>query len=279
VLHYLIGPPPAPKLPVAVSAPMPPVDPRPSTAPLFEVYPEAHHPARRAAPPPAAPPVRPRIAIIIDDLGYDPAIADQFIGLGAPVTLSILPNSPFAREIAESAHRNGIETMLHLPMEPVEYPAVDPGPGALLTAMSADDLIAQLNRNIDQIPHAVGVNNHMGSKMTASSSQIYQVFSVLKQRGLFFIDSRTTSRSVCQASARLFKLRFAQRDVFLDNRLEPAVIRFQLDQLVEAATTHGEAIGIAHPHEMTLQVLKGTLGELVLQVQLVAASELVGVAG
>jgi hypothetical protein len=165
--------------------------------------------------------------------------------------------------------------MLHLPLEPLEYPSVDPGPGTLLTSMSPDELIIQLNKNLDAIPFIKGVNNHMGSKMTTSSTQIYQIFSILKKRNLFFIDSLTTSESLCKPSARLLQLPFAQRDVFIDHFQESDFIRKQINLLIRIADKHGEAIGIAHPHIITYNILRELLPELQKKVQLVPASQIV----
>ncbi len=135
----------------------------------------------------------PWIAIIIDDIGYDAQIAEKFIGLNAAITLSILPHSPHQREIVRMAREKGLDLMLHLPMEPLEYPAVNPGPGALMSAMTPDALIRQLNDDLDAVPYIKGVNNHMGSRLTASSDQMNQILSSIKKRDLFFIDSRTTT--------------------------------------------------------------------------------------
>ncbi|MCK7503137.1 MAG: divergent polysaccharide deacetylase family protein [Desulfobacterales bacterium] len=146
--------------------------------------------------------------------------------------------------------------MLHLPMEPVEYPEINPGPGTLLAAMPPDELLRVLEEDLRAVPHIRGVNNHMGSRLTARSEQLYQVFSVLKRRGLYFVDSRTTDETVCRPSARLFELPFAQRDVFLDHVHEPAAIRRQLRELVRIARLKGEAVAIGHPHPTTLAVLR-----------------------
>jgi polysaccharide deacetylase 2 family uncharacterized protein YibQ len=231
--------------------------------------------------PPELPPVKkqPRVAIIIDDMGYDRALAEKFIGLNAALTVAILPHSPHQQVIARIAHAHGAEVMLHLPMEPSEYPEINPGPGALLTSMNPDELLSVLDENLQAVPHVKGVNNHMGSKMTAHSEQIYQVFSVLKRRGLYFVDSRTTDASVCQPSARLLQLPFAQRDVFLDHVQDPAFIRKQVRELVRVARQKGEALGIGHPHATTYNTLKEVLPELRQQVELVPASQLVRVIG
>jgi len=231
--------------------------------------------------PPELPPLKklPRVAIIIDDVGYDRQLAEKFIDLNAGFTIAILPHSPHQDTIARIARDRGLEIMLHLPMEPMEYPEINPGPGALLTCMSPDELQQVLEENLRAVPHIKGVNNHMGSKLTTRSEQVYQVFSVLKQRGFFFIDSRTTETSVCQPSARLLQIPFAQRDVFLDHVHEPSFIRKQLRELVRIARNKGEALGIAHPHPSTYRILKEELPALRQQVEIVPASRLARVIG
>jgi polysaccharide deacetylase 2 family uncharacterized protein YibQ len=221
----------------------------------------------------------PLVAIIIDDMGYDKKMAIKLSKLNAKITLSILPHSPFQSRIAQLSKDNGLETMLHLPMEPNEYPDVDPGPGALLTSMTPDQLIRQLKENLKAVPGAKGVNNHMGSKMTTESSQIYQIFSILKQRDLYFVDSRTSPQTLCKPSARLFQIPFAQRDVFLDHRQEAQFIRKQIDQLIRIARRNGYAVGIGHPHLITYEVLRESLPVLQKEVQLVPASRIVNLLG
>ena len=216
----------------------------------------------------------PLVALIVDDLGYDKKIAKKFLALNVNLTFSILPHSPFQNEIARLASSKGIEIMLHLPMEPVEYPDVNPGPGTLLSSMSPDELIGQLEDDLNALPGITGVNNHMGSKLTAESTQMYQIFSILKQRGLFFIDSRTTSDSMGRPSARLFQIPFAERDVFIDHYLKPNFIRKQIKELIRIARSNGAAVGILHPHSTTYQILREELPELQNQVQLVSASKI-----
>jgi polysaccharide deacetylase 2 family uncharacterized protein YibQ len=172
-----------------------------------------------------------------------------------------------------------MDVMLHLPMEPIEYPAIDPGPGVLLMSMSPDELIRQLNQDLDAVPEIKGVSSHMGSKMTAESDQMYQIFSVLKKRGLFFIDSRSTAYTVGRPSARLFKIPFAERDVFIDHKPNGDFIRRQLKTLVRIARKRGQAVGIAHPSKTTLKILRQELPELQKQVELVPVSQLVKIIG
>lgn len=259
----------------------PVVKPRVTKTPRFEIYPKKEIPPHKPIlkPVPAIPKKLPKIAIIVDDIGYNKKIVDKFLGLDAVLTFSILPYSPFQESIARAAHSKGFDVMLHLPMEPNEYPTVNPGPGTLLTSMSPDRLINQLNKNLDSIPWIKGVNNHMGSKMTTVSTQLYQIFSVLKKRKLFFIDSRTTTDTLCKPSAHLLQVPFAQKDVFLDHIQKPDFIRKQINRLIQIANSHGEAIGIAHPHAMTYDILREVLPELKKKAILVNASEVVHVAG
>lgn len=285
-LVYYLAPPKKPPTALSVSKLPPARQPAATNKPTFEIYPEEKTPAHRPMakidipkplPTPRPVPVEklPRVALIVDDLGYDKKIAEKFLELDINLTFSILPHSPFQNEIARLAGEKGIEIMLHLPMEPVEYPEVNPGPGTLLSSMSPDELIHQLEDDLNALPGITGVNNHMGSKLTAESTQMYQIFSILKQRGLFFIDSRTTSDSMGRPSARLFQIPFAERDVFIDHYLKPNFIRKQIKELIRIARLNGAAVGILHPHSTTYQILHEALPDLQNQVQLVSASKIV----
>jgi len=252
-----------------------------SKQPVYEVYPKGEElsdkiPLKAKKQPAGS---LPKVAIILDDLGYDQDLAKNYLELDATFTFSVLPFSPFQKSIATAAHNKGIETMLHLPMEPEEYPEVSPGPGALLTSMSPDQLISQLNKDLDDIPFIKGVNNHMGSKMTGIDTQMYQIFSVLKKRDLYFVDSRTTAKTLCKPSARLLKVSFSERDVFLDHVQDPEYIRDQINKLVELAGKHGEAVAIIHPYPETYQVIREMLPYLKKKVQLVPASAIVSEIG
>ena len=125
------------------------------------------------------------------------------------------------------------------------------------------------------MPGVRGVNNHMGSQLTTESTRMYQVFSVLKKRKLYFVDSRSTAATVCRPSARMFQVPFAERDIFLDHFQNARFIRKQFRQLVKEAQKHGQAVAIAHPHRVTVDIFKEMLPELQRQVELVPASQLV----
>ncbi len=221
-------------------------------------------------------PQRPLVAIIIDDLGYDKNIASKFLGLDALLSFSVLPYSPFQKSIASNAHGSGRDVLLHLPMEPLEYPRVDPGDGTLLSSMGPDELVDKLTKSLDEVPFVGGVNNHMGSKLTQDSAKMRQVFTVLKKRNLFFVDSLTTPRSRCAQLADMLQLKFARRNVFLDNTQEAGAIRLQIKRLLSIAKARGRAIGIAHPHTVTWEVLKQELPRILDEVEIVRVSDLVG---
>ncbi len=249
--------------------------------PEFEIFPIEPIPPRKSSlseKPVAIPEDRlPKVALIIDDLGYNRETDRKFINLGINITCAILPKSEFGAQTARLAEKNGLETMLHQPMEPNEYPGIDPGPGALLAAMAPDERIAILKANLDALPGIKGVNNHMGSKLTTLSDEMNQVFTVLKQRRLFFIDSRTTAATQTRSSARLFKVPFAERDVFIDHVRTRESIRKQIEALINIAQINGRAVGIGHPHEITYEVLKEMLPQLRARVELVPASKIVAV--
>ena len=247
--------------------------------PAFEVFPA---PAPVLPPPSAClpdPDIRPRIALIIDDIGYNRAVAERFVMLHPAITLSVLPRSPHGAAIARSARSRGREIMLHLPMEPLEYPAIDPGPGALTAAMTPAEIRRTLIDHLDAVPFVTGVNNHMGSRLTTLSAPMYEILAVLKSRHLFFIDSRTTESSLAGRTARLLQVPFARRDVFLDHDPVPSAIRTQIRLLIRIARLHGEAVGIGHPHKTTLEVLTAELSVITEAADLVTASRLVHTSG
>ncbi len=248
-----------------------------SKIPEFEIYPKEDIRPKRITPRHGI--TLPKIAIIIDDIGYDAEISEKLANLDKCLTFSILPNAPLKHKIATNAAAKGIQIMLHLPMEPVEYPAANPGHGALFASMSPKQMLAQLEQHLDAVPYVRGVNNHMGSRLTATSSPMYHLMSALRKRQMFFVDSYTTGDSRCLSAARIAQIPFAQRDIFLDHVQDAEAIRTQIRRLIHAAKIHGEAIGIGHPHSVTYQVLKEELPNLKKEIRLVPASELVHIVG
>jgi polysaccharide deacetylase 2 family uncharacterized protein YibQ len=221
------------------------------------------------------PDVRPKVAVILDDLGYKKEVAFWFLRAEMPLTFSVLPGAPFTRSIAEDIKENGGEMMLHLPMEPKNYPEVNPGPGALLLSMEGKEIREILEEDLKQVPHVSGVNNHMGSSFTENPEKMRVVLEELQKRDLFFIDSRTTSGSVGYKLAGELGLPTNKRGVFLDNDLDPRAIEIQVDRLLSMARHSGSAIGICHPHPETLEVLRKYFPKITQEFQVVRVSELV----
>ncbi len=245
--------------------------------PIFEIYPEDTE-----TDVPILPGVkhkRPKVAIIIDDIGYDTSILKKFLDLDATFSYSVLPFSPYQKQSIGKLLARGCEIMMHLPMEPAEYPEVNPGPGALLCSMSAGELERRLLTNLKGFAYVGGVNNHMGSKMTTVHGNMVQIFSTLKNHDLFFVDSFTTSGSVCRSAARVMQIPFAKRDIFIDNSQDPEDIRNQIYLLLEFAESYGEAIGIGHPYRATLNTLSEMLPEIRSRVEMVPASAIVHIIG
>ncbi|MDZ7699772.1 MAG: divergent polysaccharide deacetylase family protein [Deltaproteobacteria bacterium] len=218
---------------------------------------------------------RPRVAIIIDDLGYDPRLAAAFMRLDLPLTLSILPGTPFGSAIGREATEKGLEVLLHQPMEPADYAEKDPGPAALFVSMTEGDIIRVLNENLNMVPGAKGVNNHMGSRFTKDPEKMRVFMTALKHRGLFFIDSKTTKDSVAIEEAKRLGVKCQSRDVFLDNVLDPVAMQQQLNRLLRIAEKTGCAIGIGHPYVITLDMLRQNRESLKKGVHLVPVSTLV----
>jgi hypothetical protein len=217
-----------------------------------------------------------KVAIVIDDFGYDGRLARRFLQIDAPLSFSVLPNGTFSKSIAKRVRQAGRELLLHLPMEPKGYPQVDPGIGALLTEMTDTELVVALRKNLDSLPQVKGVNNHMGSEFCENERKLRLVMRELKNRGLFFVDSRTTSRTQAYRVAQDEEVPSAERNVFLDNIQSTQAVRRQLKKLIQLAKLKGQAIGIAHPHEVTLKVLKEDISKLSSNgVELVPVSQLV----
>lgn len=217
----------------------------------------------------------PKICIIIDDIGFDKNNAYELADLGINITLSVLPFTPYAKEIINNTSHPEVEFMLHIPMEPVEYPIIDPGQGALLSSMDPDTIIFTLKNDLDSFPFIKGINNHMGSKLTQNSDIMNQVFTIIKKRNLFFVDSLTNPNSKCIESARMFKVDFAKRDIFLDNIQKVEYIEGQIKKLKIIAAQKGYSIGIGHPYDTTIKALKNNIYEIKKEFEFVKASSVV----
>lgn len=200
-------------------------------------------------------PIKPSLAIIIDDIGASLSHAKPFLDLHVPMTFAVLPRLAMSEESALMIHEAGHEIMLHQPMEPRDR-GLSPGPGALYVGDQPAKISHTVEDNISSVPFATGMNNHMGSRFTASSKEMLQTLQVVKSRGLFFVDSLTTGDSKGYETARTLHLPAASRDVFLDNRLEEGAILQQLYLLKGIAMRHGCAVGIGHPFAETSRALR-----------------------
>lgn len=214
---------------------------------------------RKNAVPVSLVPNKPRIVVVIDDLGIRKEQTREAIDIDAPLTLAFLPYATHVAEQAKLAHARGHELMVHVPMQPMG--PENPGPNALRTDLSNDELKARLDWSLSQFDGYVGANNHMGSKFTQYTPGLDTVMAEIKQRGLLFLDS-VTGPSRAYRSANAAEVPFIKRDVFIDHFINEVAIRKYLKQLEMTALRQGYAIGIGHPHEVTLRVLKEWLPEV-----------------
>ena len=199
------------------------------------------------------------LTIIIDDFGYrNDEVSDGFLSLGANLTFAVIPGHKYSRLFAKKAFENGYEVIVHMPMEPA------PGEEEfVLTAnMTSHEIEVRMEKALDHLPQAVGMNNHQGSKVTESKRVMDVVGSVLKKYKKYFVDSRTTPESIAGSMMISLGVHTANRDVFLDNEADPYLINKQLDQLISTVQHKGSAIGVGHARPMTLQVLQKRIPEL-----------------
>jgi polysaccharide deacetylase 2 family uncharacterized protein YibQ len=203
-----------------------------------------------AARPPAAPPERPertgRLALIIDDAGYSLEDLEPFLRFPGPIAIAVLPHLSYSAEAARRITAAGKELLLHMPMEPLG--GGDAGPGAIRVEQSDAEIESLLSSAFDSVPGARGLNNHMGSRATADERVMNVLLRFLKREGKYFVDSRTTPRSVGAQSAGLWDVPFLQRDVFVDNERDDPDIERSVALGVSEARTRGKAILIGHVH-------------------------------
>jgi polysaccharide deacetylase 2 family uncharacterized protein YibQ len=198
----------------------------------------------------------PRIAIVLDDFGYNNKNVNAVFNIQAPVTFSILPHHPYSKRIAELAHQKAYEAVLHLPLEPYETDkSIKPEKVTIMSAMKSQEVVAALAEMLKTVPYAKGASNHQGSKATENYELMKVIFTDLKQRHMYFLDSLVTSKSVCKKLARETGIGFGRRDVFLDNKEDFEYIKGQFTQLVKRAKRAGSAIGIGHDRPKTVEAL------------------------
>lgn len=204
--------------------------------------------------------VPPTIAIIIDDMGHNPVTGQRLILLEQPLTLAFLPYRRHTASLARMAHERGKEIMLHAPMANTRHFGL--GPGGLRADMDRDTLTTTLRRALRSLPHVQGVNNHMGSLLTQMNEPMSWVMEELHQYPLYFVDSRTIATSVAGRAADSHSIPTVTRDVFLDHEQSEAFIHSQFQLLIRTAREKGSAIGIGHPHPVTVDYLERMLPRL-----------------
>ncbi|MFJ4052325.1 divergent polysaccharide deacetylase family protein [Pseudomonas sp. NPDC089743] len=222
----------------------------------------------------AAPASEAYMSIIIDDLGQSTERDSRTLALPGPVTMAIMPDTPHATEFARQAHQAGKTVILHMPMDPAT------GPYAWHPEIALPELARRLDAALAKVPYAAGINNHMGSRMTAQRSAMTWLMGELQRRHLFFVDSRTSAATVAAAEAQAQALGHVSRDVFLDDVRTTEAITAQLQQGVALARRQGSAVLIGHPYPQTLQVLEQEMPRLRSQgIELVSLAQMIAERG
>ncbi len=196
----------------------------------------------------------PRVALIIDDIGNSLTQTHRFLKLDIPITFSVLPRLRHSYFLANEIRDGGHEVMLHQPMEPYNL-HLDPGPGALYVGDEVMTIGRIIEDNVSDVPYAIGVNNHMGSRFTECQSEITETLRIIKEKDLFFIDSVTSNHSKAYRTARRLNMTAARRNIFLDNSRDENAILAQLHRLMWCARKYGYAIGIGHPYGVTARAI------------------------
>ncbi len=217
--------------------------------------------ALKKAPKMAPRPAGAKMAVILDDWGLNTARLEEAIAIGQPLTLSILPHLKYSRDIAKVAKAHGLGVMLHMPMQPKgSHQPMEPH--TLLITMSEDEIVTYLEEALASVPEAEGANNHQGSAATSDLRVMRLVLSRLKEKGLFFVDSRVIASSVGSKVAKEVGIRFERRDVFIDNQPVVDAVVEQLREGQRIALTHGRAVVIGHDKKATLEAIRRMVPEL-----------------
>lgn len=214
-------------------------------------------------------------SIIIDDVGNNFKYGQKVIQLPVPLTIAILPGTAYAKDLARLAAKNQKEIMLHLPMQSIEHH--DHAPGALKLHMTKQEFREQLLLNLNSVPYVRGINNHMGSLLTRHPGHMTWLMDELSRRGgLYFIDSKTTNKSIADKIASEYNIPNLSRDFFLDPDHEKGTLRRQFNRFIKKVNRRGYALAIAHPYPETVQFLRDHLDELEKQgITLIPVSDLI----
>lgn len=192
-----------------------------------------------------------KLAVIVDDCGYDMSSVRTLLNTGLPLNFAVLPYKPYSSDVLEMIKSDGRVAMLHLPMEPMDRSAMSEGSSTICTDMSKDKILELTRKAINSLPGVSGVNNHQGSKATADSATMTTVLQELRNQDLFFVDSRTSSKSVARDKAVAMGVPTARNDIFLDNSSDVQAIRKQIYKAMDIAEKNGSAIAICHARPNT----------------------------
>ncbi len=213
-----------------------------------------------------------QLALVIDDFGYRPVEEHKVLQFPSTVSIAVLPDAPHSRQMASLAHQTGHEVLIHLPMAPMSKQPLEIN--TLTPEMSQAKIAQIIEHAIAQVPFAVGLNNHMGSRMTSSYSGMQKVMAVLNHYNLYFLDSVTIGNTQAVNAAKGTSVRVLKRNVFLDDSQAEADIRYQFARAVKLAQRNGSAIAIGHPHPNTVRVLQQLIPTLPADIKLVRVSQL-----
>ena len=202
----------------------------------------------------------PKVIIVIDDMGISKKRTADIISLHYPLTVAFLTYGNKLEEQIASAEKSGHEIMLHTPMEATSN--IDAAPDVLTTKMSLDELAGNFEKMLNNFPKIQGINNHMGSKLTEDFERMQVIMKILKKRGMFFLDSKTSAKSRAEAAAAEEGIAYAHRHVFLDNNNDKDYVLGQLNKVEKLAHKNGYAIAIGHPKTATFAALQEWLPSL-----------------
>lgn len=239
----------------------PPVSPQAAPVPQVAAVPPPPKPAWQRNAVPVAVTGQPMIAVVIDDMGLDRKRSQRTVELPGPLTLAYLAYADDLSSQTSAARAAGHELLVHVPMEPGSA-TTDPGQNALLTELSSEELARRITWNLSQFSGFVGVNNHMGSKATADRELMGTLMAALKARGMLFLDSRTSGKTVAQDVALNTGIPGLRRDVFLDHDPSPVAVRAALLDVEKIAARQGFAIAIGHPKDATINALSEWLPDV-----------------
>jgi len=204
--------------------------------------------------------VQPSMVIIIDDLGYNLANGLGIVNLPGPITLAVMPHTPFGALLARKGAAADKQIMLHVPMQ--NHAGLKLGPGGLTLDMDENEFKQVLREDVSSVPYAEGLNNHMGSALTEQALPMQWTMDVANELGLFFVDSRTSASSIAWQQAVDHAVPALARDVFLDNDTDIEALEMQFQRAINIARKHGSAVLIGHPYPATADFLRKSLGRL-----------------